>query len=121
MGSSMNSTIFNDGVATALKSWRRTAKKKSKHGHHSVTNSPVHLLHNYQHSSLDSLHTSPNGHFEMEDLAFQRKQSGDEDHSMHSKQEKEIQGQGSSQLPPSPGTIHTQHEINVSPSDFAFC
>jgi mlo protein len=120
MGSSMNSTIFNDGVATALKSWHRTAKKKSKHGHHSVTNSPVHLLRNYQHSNLDSLHASPNDHFEMEDLAFQRKQSGDEDHSMHSEQEKEIQEQSSSQLPPSPGTIHTQHKINVSPSDFAF-
>ncbi|XP_059455813.1 MLO-like protein 12 [Corylus avellana] len=119
MGSSMNSTIFNDGVATALKSWHRKAKKKSKHAHHSEANSPIHLLHNYQHRSLDSLHTSPNDHFEMEDLEFQRKQSGHED-SMHSEQEKEIQEQRSSQLPPSLGTIRTQHEINVSPSDFSF-
>jgi mlo protein len=106
MGSSMNSTIFNEGVATALKSWHRRAKKKSKHGHHSETNSPFHLLHNHEHDSLDSLHTSPNDHFEMEDLEFQRKQSGHED-SMHSEQEKEIQYQSSSQLPPSPGTINS--------------
>ena len=86
----MNSTIFNDGVATSLKNWHRRAKMKSKHGHHSETNSPFHLLQNCQHDSLDSLYTSPNDHFEMEDLEFQRKQSGHED-PMHSVQEKEIQ------------------------------
>ncbi|GLT60094.1 hypothetical protein SLA2020_328760 [Shorea laevis] len=113
MGSSMKPTIFNDGVATALRSWHRKAKKKSRHSHDSETNSPAHLLHKYEHSSHDSLHTSPNDHHHwvmMEELSFQRKQSGDE--------EMEIQ----EQLPPPLGPIiHTKDEINViDPSDFTF-
>ncbi|XP_062156013.1 MLO-like protein 2 isoform X2 [Alnus glutinosa] len=97
MGTSMKPTIFNDRVATALRSWHGMARKKSKHSHHhSETNSPfssmppspthgrtspVHLLHNYQRSSLRSLHTSPI-----------RQSNVDQN----------------------------MHEINVSPSDFTF-
>ncbi|KAJ0100918.1 hypothetical protein Patl1_06138 [Pistacia atlantica] len=73
MGTSMRSTIFNDRVAEALKSWHHTAKKHTKHGKHSETTtpfssrpqtpthgmSPVHLLHNHPNRSADSYHPSP--------------------------------------------------------------
>lgn len=141
MGSSMKPTIFNGRVADALRSWHRTARINTRQSHHpSETNSPfssrpatpthgmspVHLLHNYQHSSLDSLHASPrksdveNFHLDREDqLGLQRKQSGDEE-SMHSKQEREIREQSSLQLPQAPGAIRTQHEVNISLSEFTF-
>ncbi|XP_031383723.1 MLO-like protein 2 isoform X1 [Punica granatum] len=67
MGSTMKPTIFNNGVATALKKWHHTAKKHAKDNKHSnsVTpfssrpatpehgSSPIHLLHNYQNRSQD--------------------------------------------------------------------
>lgn len=73
MGSTMKPTIFNERVATALKSWRQTAKKHTKHGRNSEATtpfssrpttpthgmSPVHLLHNYNHRSVDSYQNSP--------------------------------------------------------------
>ncbi|KAM7273089.1 hypothetical protein ACFE04_027753 [Oxalis oulophora] len=42
MGSSMKPAIFNDRVATALKSWHHTARKHTKqsHGHHSPQTTP---------------------------------------------------------------------------------
>ncbi|XP_059455812.1 MLO-like protein 6 [Corylus avellana] len=153
MGSSMKPTIFNDRVADALRSWHRTARKNTRQSHHhSETNSPfssrpatpthgmspVHLLHNYQHSSLDSLHTSPrksnveNDHLGVVELGFRRKQiSGEEDSSHYSykkedsvhseqQQEREIQEQSPLQLPQTPGAIRTQHEVNISLSEFTF-
>ncbi|XP_010509062.1 PREDICTED: MLO-like protein 12 [Camelina sativa] len=66
MGTTMRPTIFNDRVANALKKWHHTAKKQTKHGHSGSNTpqssrpttpthgmSPVHLLHNYNHRSLD--------------------------------------------------------------------
>ncbi|XP_024982402.1 MLO-like protein 6 [Cynara cardunculus var. scolymus] len=72
MGSTMKPTIFNERVATALKTWHRTAKKQikrnkksgqvtpmsSRPGTPSYGMSPVHLLRNYQ-NDIDSLQTSP--------------------------------------------------------------
>lgn len=72
MGSTMKPTIFNERVATALKSWHLTAKKQikrnkklgqvtpasSRPGTPSHGMSPVHLLRNYQ-NDIDSLQTSP--------------------------------------------------------------
>jgi mlo protein len=154
MGSSMKPTIFNDRVADALRSWHQTARKNTRQSHHhSETNSPfssrpatpthgmspVHLLHNYQHSSLDSLHAPPrrsnvdNDHLDVVELGFRRKQiSGEEDslhysskieESMHSEQQQEgeIQEQTSLQLPQAPRAIRTQHEVNISLSEFSFC
>ena len=125
----MSSTIFNDQLATGLKDWHRTAKKNAKHSNHTGTRSPisstpstpirgtspVHLLHNYHHSSHDSLHPSPrrshvrNDHWD-----------NNESHSSrHLEQEKpETQEPSSLQLPSAPPD-HTQHEINIS-SSFAF-
>ncbi|KAJ9558966.1 hypothetical protein OSB04_013580 [Centaurea solstitialis] len=72
MGSTMKPTIFNERVATALKSWHLTAKKQikrnkksgqvtpasSRPGTPSHGMSPIHLLRNYQ-NDIDSLQTSP--------------------------------------------------------------
>ncbi|KAL6987416.1 hypothetical protein U1Q18_013164 [Sarracenia purpurea var. burkii] len=74
MGSSMKSTIFNDDVAKALRSWHQTARKHVKQSHHghpgSVTppasapgtplhgSSPIHLLRHYR-AEIDSAFTSP--------------------------------------------------------------
>ncbi|PWA82245.1 seven transmembrane MLO family protein [Artemisia annua] len=72
MGSTMKPTIFNDRVATALRSWHQSAKKQikrnkksgqvtpmsSRPGTPSRTMSPVHLLRNYKNDN-DSLQTSP--------------------------------------------------------------
>ncbi|XP_059455810.1 MLO-like protein 6 isoform X2 [Corylus avellana] len=143
MGSSMKPTIFNDGVADALRSWHRTARKNTRQSHHhSETNSPfssrpaspthgmspVHLLHNYQHSSLDILDASPrksnveNDHLDVVELGFRKKQISGEEDSMHSEQqqEREIQGQSPLQLLQAPGAIRTQHEVNNSLSEFTF-
>lgn len=74
MGSSMKPTIFDDRVATALKSWHHTAKKNAKESKHSNSpfstrpstpehgSSPMHLLHGYQHRGIDSFQTSPTTH-----------------------------------------------------------
>ncbi|KAI7733086.1 hypothetical protein M8C21_033491 [Ambrosia artemisiifolia] len=72
MGSNMKPTVFNERVATAIRSWHKTAKKQIKTNQKSgqVTPmssrpgtpthgmSPVHLLRNYRNDN-DSLQTSP--------------------------------------------------------------
>jgi mlo protein len=150
----MKPTIFNDRVADALRSWHQTARKNTRQSHHhSETNSPfssrpatpthgmspVHLLHNYQHSSLDSVHAPPrrsnveNDHLDVVELGLRRKQiSGEEDSlhysskiedSVHSEQqqEREIQEQTSLQWPQAPGAIRTQHEVKISlPRELTF-
>ncbi|KAI3826512.1 hypothetical protein L1987_00560 [Smallanthus sonchifolius] len=72
MGSTMKPTVFNERVATALRSWHQTAKKQikinkrsgqvtpmsSRPGTPSHGMSPVHLLRNYRNDN-DSLQTSP--------------------------------------------------------------
>ncbi|KAL8193261.1 hypothetical protein R6Q57_026842 [Mikania cordata] len=75
MGSTMRPTIFNDRVASALRKWHHTAKKKikenKKSGHLTAMSSrpvtpsgshnlsPVHLLGHYRNINIDSLdHTS---------------------------------------------------------------
>ena len=125
MGSTMKPTIFNDRVATALKNWHHTAKKHIKHSNHSGTNtpfasnppspthgmSPVHLLHNSHHSSLDSLHNSPrrsnveNDHSDVEDLPLPRNISGPNETYLSRYSEQEmmgIQDPSSMQLPTAP-------------------
>lgn len=142
----MKPTIFNDKVATALKNWHHRAKKNIKHSHHSESNTPfssrpatsthgmspvpVHLLHNYHHSNLDSLHACPtrfdveNDHSDIEDVPSPSNKSGpNENHfSRHSELQERpaIQDPSSMPLPPAPGPIRTQHEINIGSSDFSF-
>ncbi|WZZ83639.1 hypothetical protein YC2023_104211 [Brassica napus] len=73
MGTKMKPTVFNERVATALKKWHHTAKKQTKHGRHSESttpyssrpttpthgSSPIHLLHNFNHRSVESFPNSP--------------------------------------------------------------
>ncbi|CAH8372190.1 unnamed protein product [Eruca vesicaria subsp. sativa] len=40
MGTNMKPTVFNERVATALKTWHHTAKKHTKHGRHTESNTP---------------------------------------------------------------------------------
>ncbi|KAJ0511022.1 hypothetical protein HanIR_Chr11g0547291 [Helianthus annuus] len=72
MGSTMKPTVFNDTVATALRSWHQTARKQikrnkksgqvtpisSRPGTPSHGMSPVHLLRNFKNDN-DSFQTSP--------------------------------------------------------------
>ncbi|KAG2729937.1 hypothetical protein I3760_01G271900 [Carya illinoinensis] len=144
MGSNMRPTIFNDRVAAALKNWHRTAKKNTKHSHHSHDQqansplssrpatpshgmSPVHLLRNHRHSSLQSLHASPRKSnlenniaydcdLELEEyLPSSNNPSTGADHH-DSEGIRPIQEPSSSQLPPVvlPGALLSQHEINMT-------
>lgn len=78
MGSTMKPTVFDEKVATALRSWHQTAKKQikrnkksgqvspmsSRPGTPSHGMSPVHLLQNYR-TDIDSFPTTPrNGNFD---------------------------------------------------------
>ncbi|KAG2267903.1 hypothetical protein Bca4012_061593 [Brassica carinata] len=40
MGSTMRPAVFNERVATAIKTWHHTAKKHTKHGKHTESNTP---------------------------------------------------------------------------------
>lgn len=144
MGSNMRPTIFNDRVAAALKNWHRTAKKNTKQCHQSHDQqansplssrpatpshgmSPVHLLRNHRHSSLQSLHASPRKSnlenniaydcdLELEEyLPSSNNPSTGADHH-DSEGIRPIQEPSSSQLPPVvlPGALLSQHEINMT-------
>lgn len=147
MGSTMKPTIFNDRVAAALKNWHHTAKKHTKHGKHSEATtpfasrpqtpthgmSPVHLLHNYPNRSADSYHPSPprpsnfdNERWDPESLHshspnhYEINESHHHGDSSASEQEMVAVPEPSSmQLPPGPGPVRTQHEINMR-SEFSF-
>ncbi|KAG6669892.1 hypothetical protein CIPAW_01G274400, partial [Carya illinoinensis] len=154
MGSNMRPTIFNDRVAAALKNWHRTAKKNTKQCHHSHDQqansplssrpatpshgmSPVHLLRNHRHSSLQSLHASPRkSNLENRSRSRRLVHAMDDSHhysslTRHSKQEVmrpidddrlDLEPSSSSQLSPPPGSAvrSTQHEIDMAVSDFSF-
>ncbi|OMO71554.1 Mlo-related protein [Corchorus capsularis] len=148
MGTNMRPTIFNDRVAAALKNWHHTAKKQTKHSKHSPSTtpfssrpatpthgmSPVHLLHNYPNRSVESYQNSPRHsnydndqwdpdsfhsprHPEINDSVHERQlEMREVDRSVH-----DITTTSSSQMPPVPQqTIRSQHEIDITPSDFSF-
>lgn len=129
MGTSMKPIIFGDNVATALRSWHNTAKKRVKHGRLSENTtpvssrpatplhgtSPVYLLRSYpQYSNEESrtsnaenegwaneISTSPRRHIE---------NIKDDDH-----QEGEIHASSSMQLP-----HPDQHQVEITLSEFTF-
>ncbi|OMO81199.1 Mlo-related protein [Corchorus olitorius] len=148
MGTNMRPTIFNDRVAAALKNWHHTAKKHTKHSKHSPSTtpfssrpatpthgmSPVHLLHNYPNRSVESYQNSPRHsnydndqwdpdsfhsprHPEINDSVHDRQlEMREVDRSVH-----DITTTSSSQMPPVPQqTVRSQHEIDITPSDFSF-
>lgn len=143
MGSTMKPTIFDNRVASALKSWHHKAKKNAKDGKHSSSvtpfssrpatpehgSSPIHLLHNYQQRSLDSLPVTPRGgNVETENWAVPvgsqslsrrgRSRDGDEDDS-HWNRDADITE------PDGPGAVEiqmagAQHSVDISSSEFTF-
>ncbi|KAJ9684577.1 hypothetical protein PVL29_016848 [Vitis rotundifolia] len=139
MGSTMRPTIFNDRVATALRSWHQAARKHTKQGRHSngvspqssrpatpsYGMSPVHLLQGYHNHSPDMSPKPSNLDNEWYgERAGSPGKKDDDEHEMENFESRE-QGQGiedssSTQLPLGPRPIRTQHEINISPSDFSF-
>ncbi|KAL1191676.1 MLO-like protein 6 [Cardamine amara subsp. amara] len=133
MGSKMKPTVFNDKVATALKSWHHTAKKQIKHGRNSESttpfssrpttpthgSSPIHLLRNNHKRSrsvdgsfANSL--SPrNSDFDTWDPESQHdtaEASSSVNHQSRFREEDSEKKFASSsvELPPGPGQIRTQ-------------
>ncbi|CAN6981007.1 hypothetical protein IGI04_038774 [Brassica rapa subsp. trilocularis] len=101
MGTKMKPTVFNERVATALKKWHHTAKKQTKHGRHSESttpyssrpttpthgSSPIHLLHNFNHRSVESFPNSPSPRYSSHhddhqfwDPESQRQEAGSSSH-----------------------------------------
>ncbi|AAD25552.1 Highly Simlilar to Mlo proteins [Arabidopsis thaliana] len=146
MGSKMKPTVFNERVATALKSWHHTAKKNIKHGRTSESttpfssrpttpthgSSPIHLLRNAPHKRSRSVDESfansfspRNSDFDSWDPESQHEtaETSNSNHrSRFGEEESEKKFVSSSvELPPGPGQIRTQHEIStISLRDFSF-
>lgn len=142
----MKPTVFNERVATALKSWHHTAKKQIKHGRNSESttpfssrpttpthgSSPIHLLRNHHKRSrsvdgsfANSL--SPrNSDFDSWDPESSQHETGEASSSgNHQSRFREEESEkkfvtSSVELPPGPGQIRTQHEININLRDFSF-
>ncbi|KAH9703617.1 MLO-like protein 12 [Citrus sinensis] len=133
MGSTMKPTIFNDRVAAALKNWHHIAKKHTKQGRLSGSNtpmssrpqtpthgmSPVHLLHNYPnssyHSNFEHEHwdpenqiRSPRHHREIMNESPPHYAESSEQEVAALEEPRQIE----MQLPPGPGFIHTHHEFS---------
>ncbi|KAK6929213.1 Mlo-related protein [Dillenia turbinata] len=142
MGSTMRTSIFNERVATALKNWRHTAKKRAKHSQHSASvtpfssrpatpsrgMSPVHLLHNYP-KEVDSNSASPS-RFEVDHWVREESPSpspspphhdfmDSEDYKQQFYVSQDIVDETQAPLPPlPPRSGPTQHEIDMS--NFSF-
>ncbi|XP_056862581.1 MLO-like protein 2 isoform X1 [Raphanus sativus] len=109
MGSTMRPTVFNERVATAIKTWHHTAKKHTKHGKHTESNtpytsrpttpthasSPIHILNN---RSVETFPSSPSprysdrhDHHQFWDPESQRQEAGPSTHHSlaHESSEKE--------------------------------
>ncbi|KAF5742530.1 MLO-like protein 6 [Tripterygium wilfordii] len=150
MGSNMRPTIFNDRVAAALKNWHHTAKKHTKHSKHPESHSPMssrpttpthgmspmHLLQNYRSSTaVDSYHASPThpNYYDSEnwdpEAPSPRTPPSPPRHNKQSQNTQPVDVEelemsthepSSTQLPPAPHPIRTQHDIRVHSSDFSF-
>uniref|UniRef100_A0A1J3I3Z9 MLO-like protein n=1 Tax=Noccaea caerulescens TaxID=107243 RepID=A0A1J3I3Z9_NOCCA len=144
MGSKMKPTVFNDKVATALKSWHHTAKKQIKHGRNSESttpfssrpttpthgSSPIHLLRNVHKRSrsadesfANSLSPSPrrNSDFDTWDPESQHEASSSTNpHQSRFREEEESEKKPSSSSVELPPTRAQQHEIAISLRDFSF-
>ncbi|CAN4081061.1 unnamed protein product [Withania somnifera] len=132
MGSSMKPIIFGDNVATALRSWHNTAKKRVKHGRLSGNTttissraatplhgtSPVHLLRFYPQYNEDSVQASPRiSNVENEGWANEISTSTRTRNENNDDQEGEILQHASTSMQP-PNT--DQHQIEITMSDFTF-
>ncbi|CAA7029738.1 unnamed protein product [Microthlaspi erraticum] len=144
MGSKMKPTVFNEKVATALKSWHHTAKKQMKHGRNSESttpfssrpttpthgSSPIHLLRNHKRSRsadesfANSLSPSPrrNSDFDSWDPESQHEASSSTNphHQSRFREEDESEKKPSSSSVDLPPIRTQQHEIALSLRDFSF-
>ncbi|KAJ4878517.1 MLO-like protein 6 [Raphanus sativus] len=146
MGSKMKPTVFNESIATALKSWHHTAKKQIKHGRTSGSttpfssrpttpthgSSPIHLLRNVHKrsrsadGSFANTLSPKNSDFDSWGPEPQQEPSSSSSTNHHSRfgeedSEKKMPSSSSLELPPGPEQIRThQHEINISLRDFSF-
>ncbi|KAF1884616.1 hypothetical protein Lal_00028497 [Lupinus albus] len=133
MGSTMKHTIFNDRVATALKSWHHTAKKHVKDSKHASATpfssrpatpthglSPVHLLYRH-HGRSDSTQTSPRtSNYENEEWGIEGSASPSNYNTIsigegYETQMQVLEPDSTTQLP-----VSSQNEISISVSDFSF-
>ncbi|KAM5556067.1 MLO-like protein 12 [Rosa sericea] len=138
MGSSMRPTVFNEGVAEAVKSWHHKAKKKVKHSLHSERTtpfssrpgtpthgmSPVHLLQNVNNrSDEDDLFPPPEASIvvEMEHLDTEGSQKNSVGPSERGaiRQTSTVRELGQIHEPPAPSPSQAQHVVK-SPSSFSF-
>ncbi|MCD7472723.1 MLO-like protein 6, partial [Datura stramonium] len=124
MGSSMKPVIFGDNVATALRSWHNTAKKRVKHGGQLSGNttpvssrpttplhgtSPVHLLRGYPQYNDDSVQASPRtSNVENEGWANEKSSSPPTTNEVNK----------DDQQPQNPHTH--QHQVEITLADFTF-
>ncbi|CAA7020835.1 unnamed protein product [Microthlaspi erraticum] len=106
MGTNMKSTVFNENVATAIEKWHHTAKKETKHGRHSESNtpyssrpttpthgsSPTHLLHNHK-----NRHSDRHDDHQFWDPESQHQEAGSSTHSQSSEKKPVL---ASVELPP---------------------
>ncbi|XP_034704664.1 MLO-like protein 12 [Vitis riparia] len=139
MGTTMRSTVFNDKVAVALRDWHETARKHTRHGHSdgvspqssrpstpSYGMSPVHLLQSYDNNTPDMSPVASN----YDNERWYGEGSGslgkkDDDEQRPENFESREPGRGtqdssSAQLALGPLPIQTQHEINITSSEFSF-
>ncbi|CAH2056650.1 unnamed protein product, partial [Thlaspi arvense] len=114
MGSTMRPIVFGDTVASAIKSWHHSARKKTRHGSHQPTpfcsrsptplggTSPVHILQGFGGGADDANHLDP------EWAQSSRQQNTDND-----QEELEITEEGpisSAQLTPPPAAATGDHQ-----------
>ncbi|KAM3345351.1 MLO-like protein 12 [Capsicum galapagoense] len=127
MGSSMKPIIFGDNVATALRSWHNTAKKRVRHGRVSENTtpissrpatplrgtSPVHLLRGYPKYNEDNVQAYPRtSNVENEGWANETSTENKD----HQEEGQILQHASTSMQHP-----HTdQHQIEIAMSDFTF-
>lgn len=139
MGTTMRSTVFNDKVAVALRDWHETARKHTRHGHSdgvspqssrpstpSYGMSPVHLLQSYDNNTPDMSPVASN----YDNERWYGEGSGslgkkDDDEQRPENFESREPGRGtqdssSAQLALGPLPIQTQHEVNITSSEFSF-
>ncbi|KAL8259926.1 hypothetical protein R6Q59_027879 [Mikania micrantha] len=143
MGSTMKPTVFNDSVATALKSWHQTAKKQikknkksgqvspmsSRPGTPTHGMSPIHLLRGYKNDN-DSVQTSPRmSNFDTDNWdtdspspSYHQKRLDIESH--HQRLELESMDQNNETNEPSSSQlaiVPAAHEVTIQvPKEFSF-
>ncbi|KAM7280559.1 hypothetical protein ACFE04_007693 [Oxalis oulophora] len=136
MGSNMKPTVFNDGVAKAIRNWHHRAKKNVELSKTSspitpMSASPVHLLRHYrEQDQLDdiSLETSPKRSLDQQywasDDSSSPSNNDDEGSSLHHTDMSKVENEpGSASLAAVEGGLayhHSDVEIDIMHRDFSF-